>query len=241
MSDAVSPDPRHTARWAAALYLLSAAPAAFSVSVLQGTLVRGNPAETAARILGAEARFRSGDAAEIVGIVLVVAAVSLLQALFRPVHGRLALLMAVFGWMGCTIQAFDTLADTAALLLLHGSGGPSALPVAQAQALAFHALQLHAAIYYVAFAFFGVFAVLLGWLVLRSAFVPRVLGVLLAIDGLGYFAFSLARFVSPATAAHMVPFVPYGTAILGEGVFMLWLLVRGVNPAPAVDAPRSGA
>ncbi len=225
----MSSGPRATARWAAALYVLSAVPAAFSVSVLQNTLVRGDPAATAARILGSQARFRLGDAAEIVGILLVVASVLLLRVLFRPVSRRLSLLVAVFGWAGCTIQAFDTLADTAALMLLQGAGRATALPLAQAQVLAFHAVQMHASVYYLAFAFYGVFAVLLGWLVLGSAFLPRVLGVLLAIDGLGYLTFSLATFLSPGTAAHMVPLVPFGTAALGEGTFMLWLLVRGVN------------
>jgi hypothetical protein len=225
----VSADPRATARWAAALYVLSAVPAAFSVFVLRGLLVSRDPAATAARILGSEARFRLGDAAEIVGILLVVASVLLLQSLFRPVSRRLSLLMAVFGWVGCAIQAFDTLADTAALMLLHGGAGVAALPVAQAQVLAYYAVRMHASVYNLAFAFFGVFAVLAGRLVLGSTFVPRIFGVLLAIDGLGYFTFSLATFLSPATAAHMQPLVPFGTAILGEGSFMLWLLVRGVD------------
>jgi hypothetical protein len=217
------------ARIAGAVYVLSGVPAGFSVYVLFKMFVRGNPAATAANILGSEGMFRLGYAAELVGISLVVGAVLLLYQLFKPASRSLALLMMFFGLIGCTIQALDPLADIAALIFLKGGGGLAAFTTAQAQAMALVLLRMHLLIYDIALVFFGVFAILVGALILRSTFLPRVLGVLMAIDGLGYLTHSFAVFLSPPLAAHLHPFLPFATAAVGEGTLMLWLLIKGVN------------
>jgi len=221
--------PRVRARLAGALYGISAVPAGFSVFVLQKLVVRGDPAATATNILGSEALFRLGFVADIVGIMFVVGSVLFLYELLKPVSRSLALLMVSFCLIGSSIQALNSLQDLTALLLLKGGNTMTALTTAQSQALAFVFLRLHTLTYDLAMAFFGVFAILIGCLVLRSAFVPRVLGVLMVIDGLGYLTFSFATFLSPPFAARLYPYVPMVTALLGEASLMLWLLVRGVN------------
>ncbi len=221
--------PRLTARLAGALYVISGVPAGFSVYVLTKLVVRGDPTATATNILGSESLFRLGSAAEIVGILLVVGAVLMLYELFKPVSRSLSLLMAFFGLIGCTIQALDSLADIAALLFLKGGSAMTAFTTGQAQALALVFLRLHFAIYDLALVFFGVFALLIGYLVLNATFLPRVLGALMAIDGMGYLTFSFATFLSPPLVAHLYPFLPFMTAILGEASLMLWLIVKGVN------------
>lgn len=233
--------PRVKARLAGALYVISGVPAGFSVYVLLKLVVRGDPAATAANILGSEGLFRLGYVAELVGISLVVGAVLFLYELFKPVSRRLALLMVYFGLIGSAIQALDSLADIAALIFLKGGSGLTAFTTAQAQALALVLLRLHLLVYDVALVFFGVFAFLIGTLILRSTFLPRVLGVLMAIDGLGYLTFSFAVFLSPPLATHLYPYLPFVTTALGEISLMLWLIVKGVDTLRWEEQASAGA
>jgi hypothetical protein len=221
--------PRVKARLAGALYLISGVPAGFSVHVILKLVVRGDPAATATNILGSEGLFRLGFVAEIVGILFFVGAVLFLYELFKPVSRSLALLYLFFSLIGSAIQSLDSLADMAALLLLKGGGGLAAVTTGQAQALALVFLRMHTLDYDLALVFFGVSSILIGTLVLQSTFLPRVLGVLMAIDGLGYLTSSFATFLSPPFAAHLYPYLPFMTAVLGEASLMLWLIVKGVD------------
>ena len=221
--------PGATARWAAAIYIISGVPAGFSVFVLLKLVVRRDPAATAANILGSEGLFRLGFVCDIIGILLVVISVLLLYELFKPVNARRALLVAFFVVIGSAIQALDSLADSAALIMLKGGGGLEAFSTGQAQSLAFALLRMHTLVYNLALVFYGVGFIVLGTLVRQSIFLPRIIGVPLMIDGLGYITFSLATFLSPPFAAHLYPILPFSTAVLGEGSLMLWLLVKGVD------------
>jgi len=71
--------------------------------------------------------------------------------------------------------------------------------------------------------FFGFYCLLIGYLIFKSAFLPRILGVLMAIGGLGWLTF-----LSPPLANHLSPY-NLAPGILGEGALTLWLLVKGVN------------
>ena len=223
-----APSPRSTARRAGLLYLISGVPAAFSVLVFFQLFVRGDAAATATRILAAEGLFRLGFAADLVGILFYVAAVHYLYEVFKPV-GRLARLMLVFNLIGAGIQVIDSVHDLTALLLLKGGPTMAALAADQARSLAHVFLRLHMLTYDVAFLFFGAGSVVMGALILRSTFLPRILGVLMAIDGMGYLTFGFATFLSPPLAARLYPYLPFLTAFLGELPTMLWLIVRTVN------------
>jgi hypothetical protein len=221
--------PRVTARLAGALYVASMVPAGFSVFVIQKLVVRGDPAATATRILGSEGLFRLGFVADLVGILLVIGSVFFLYELFKPVSRSVALFMVLFCMAGSTLQALNSLQDLTALLLLKDGAGPIASTADQARGLALLFLRRHALTYDLALIFFGVFAILIGSLIRASAFLPRILGVLMTIDGLGYLAFSFAMFLAPPLAARLYPYLPMVTAILGEASLMLWLIVKGVN------------
>ena len=71
--------------------------------------------------------------------------------------------------------------------------------------------------------FFGFYCLLIGYLIFRSIFLPRILGVLMAFGGLGWLTF-----LSPPLASHLSPYI-FAPGILGEGSLTLWLLVIGVN------------
>jgi hypothetical protein len=220
---------RARARWAAALNILCAVPAGFSVTVLQKSVVRGDAAATAANVLGSEGVFRLGFVSDLVAILIFVASAVLLYEIFRPAGRRSALLFLVLILMGAAFQALECIQDLAALVLVKGGAGMSALPSAQANALAFMFLRLHSFNYVLALFFIGCSSVVMGHLLLRSTFVPRILGPLMMIDGLGYLTFSLASFLSPPVAAHIYPYVPFVTALLGEGALFLWLIIKSVN------------
>ena len=220
--------PHAKARLAGLLYLISAVPAGFSVWVFSKLVVRGDPAASAAHVVTSEGLFRAGFAADLVGILFFLAAVLLLYELFEVVNPSLAKLSLVFNLMGATIQSLEALQDLAALMLL--KGGPTfTLATDQARTLAFLFLRLHTLGYVLAMLFYGSAVGLIGWLVLRSTFLPRILGALLIVDGLGYFTFSLANSLSPPLAARLYPFLPYATAIIGEASLVLWLIVKGVS------------
>src|SRR5262249_50326140 len=110
-----------------------------------------------------------------------------------------------------------------------GGPGLAGLPQAQANAMAYLALRLYSLNFNLALVFAGASSIAMGALVLRATFVPRILGPLMVVDGLGYLTFSLTTFLVPALGARMFPLIPFVTAAIGEATMYLWLLVKGVN------------
>jgi Domain of unknown function (DUF4386) len=239
MPDPLAASPRAKARRAGTLYLISAGPAGFSVFVFLKLVVPGNPAATAANILGSESLFRLGFVADLVGILFFVGAVVALYDLFSPAGKGAARLFLLFNLIGAGIESLDSIQDLTALILLKGGTSLAALSTQQAHALALVFLRLHMLSYVLAMVFFGSASVVLGYLIRRSAFLPRVLGVLLVIDGAGYLVFSLSNFLSPPFATHLYPFLPYVTAIVGEASLMLWLIVKGVDDDSWAEQARA--
>lgn len=233
--------PRVVARLAGGLNFLSAIPAGVSVSILQRVFVRGDAAATANRILASESMFRLGIVAELVGIVIFVAVVLCLREVLRPVSRRLSLLLAFFGVVACGIQALDTIPDIGVLLALKGGATMAGFTTAQAQNIAYLLLRVHSSVYQVALVFYGAMSLMMGTLALRATFLPRVLGGLEMIEGLGYFTFTFTTLLAPALALRLYPLIPFATAAVGELALMLWLLVRGVNEAKWEEQARATA
>jgi len=99
--------------------------------------------------------------------------------------------------------------------------------VEQLQALALMFLKLHIQVYNIGLVLFGTYNLLIGYLIFRSTFLPRILGMLLALSGLCYLINSFANFLSPAFAANLVPYILVpGVA---ELLLALWFVVIGVN------------
>jgi len=220
---------RNVARLAAGLNILSAVPDGFSVSTLRKLVVRGDAAATAHNILGSENLFRLGFVADLVALVIFIASAVLLYEVFKPASRRGALLFLALMVMGTLSQALEAIHDIAALALLKAGAASSGLPSAQANELALIFLRLHVSTYQLALFFFGCSSLVMGFLILRATFVPRILGPLMMIDGLGFLTFSLAAFLAPAVATRMYPYIPFVTALVGEGALFLWLIIKGVN------------
>jgi uncharacterized protein DUF4386 len=213
--------PRLTARMAGGLYLLSIVAGVVAVLLVGGALVvDGDAAATASNILTHETLFRVSVAAFVIGVVCYVAVTALLYSLLMPVNRTLSLLAAFFSLVGCALWAVGSLFQLAALDILRDGGG---LTVEQAQALAHSLLQLNAEALSVGIVFFGFYCLLIGYLIFRSTFLPRIVGALMALTGAGY----LTYLYLPLEHALSV-FLPVSN-LLGEASLTLWLLVVGVN------------
>jgi Domain of unknown function (DUF4386) len=213
------------ARMAGACQLLEAITATFGqVIVLNKLVVSGDAAATAANILGHERLFWLGFASSLIGVAFHIAWALLMYVLLKPVNRSLSLLAAFFVLVSCAMQALTSLLYLAPLLILQGGSSLSAFTAEQLQALALMFLKLNQYAFNIDLVFFGLWCVLTGYLIFRSTFLPRILGVLLTIDGLGF-----VTYLYPPLAYHL--FIPYlaAASALGEIPLELWLIVMGVN------------
>ncbi len=221
--------PRATARLAGLLYFINAACGLWAEAFVRGkVIVIGDAARTAANILANQTLYRSGFAADLVSMVLELAIALLLYRLFRPVSRGLAGAMVLFRLAWVAIFATVALTHIAPLLLLDDS--IKGLDGNLAQSLSYFFLRLHGQGYEIGLVFFGVDCILIGVLILRSAFLPKALGALLMLAGLCYLANSFADFLAPAFARQLGvwPLLP---CALAEYALILWLLAVGVNAA----------
>jgi Domain of unknown function (DUF4386) len=219
--------PRFKARMAGVFYVLAGLTSVYGEFFVPGRLVEhGDAAATANNILAHQPLFRLGFAALLIAVACSIAMTALSYDLFRPVNKSLSLTAAFFHLVGLAILAFGSLLQLAPLVVLGGGQYLSAFKVEQLQALAYVFLELNAQANHAFLVFFGFYCVLIGYLIFRSTFLPRIVGALMAFAGLGYLTLlskPLADYLSPYNLA---------PAALGKTSLMLWLLVVGVNVQP---------
>lgn len=221
--------PRHTARLAGLFYLITALAGGFAEIGVRGrVIVSGDAAATARNILSSEGLYRLGFVADIVAGAAYVVVTLLLYRLLKPVDRSLSLLAAFFSVVGIAIGGVAALGHLAPLLLLKGADYLAPYNIDQLQAMALLSLKLHAQGYLICLVFFGLYEALLGYLIFRSTFLPRTLGVLVGIAGLAFLTNSFALFLSPALGSALNPFL-LALDGLGEISLTLWLIVMGVN------------
>jgi len=200
------------------------ATASGQVVVLGRLVVFSSAAATAANILGHERLFWLGFVSSLLGVTFHIIWTLLFYDLFKPVNRSLSLLAAFVGIVVCAIQAVTAFLYLTPLLILQSGHSMTAFTAQQLQSLALIFLKLNAYAFDVDLVFFGLWCVLTGYLILRSTFLPRILGVLLAIDGVGWMIY-----MYPPLAYHLFPFIA-GASALAELPLQLWLIVMGVNP-----------
>jgi hypothetical protein len=229
MDSLVGGSPRRLARLAGALYLINIVGGAFAITIVPAmVLVAGNAAATAHNIQTHELLYRSGLVAHVLVTVTNVPLALIFYELFKVVNRRLALLDAFFILVATAIEAAGIVNQFASLVVLSSSHYTNALPAAPLHALAYLPLDLSSIDYSVHTVFFGFDIILMAFLVYRSTFLPKPIGVLLAIDGLAYLVYSFADFLAPGFAGQLVPWIQF-PALVGEGSLCLWLLVIGVD------------
>ena len=219
--------PRTKARITGVVYLLFFLTAALGALVAPGISglggVASDAAATANTILAHETSYRLGWALSLISTACYVALMALFYQLFRSVNRSVALLAAFFGLVGCAVTALQSLFQLAPLAILGGSPYLSVFNGKQLQALALLSLNLNVQAGSIALVFFGVFQLMIGYLIFRSTFLPRFLAVLVALAGLGWLIF-----LSPSLANSLLTYLEV-LGVLGELPLMLWLLVMGVN------------
>ena len=215
-----------TARVAGLLYLLVFPFAFFALNVRDKLIVYGDAAATASNIMASEGMFRGGIVAWLVSQTIFIFLLMVLFKLLKPVNANVAVHMVVLLLVGVPIALINELNQFAALLLLSGADYLTALGTEQRQAQAMFHLTLHNYGIYIAQIFWGLWLLPFGYLVFKSGFLPKFLGVLLMIGCLGH----LTDVVAALVFANTEVTVSMLTSI-GEFVFPLWLVVKGVSVA----------
>lgn len=219
-----------TARLAGLLYLGTIVAGVLAELVFRGSLiVRGDAAATAVAIRAGPALFRASFVGDMVMLACYVGVTALFHAMFAPVSRRVSLTAAAFSMIGIAILATNGFFLLAVLRLL---AAPSFLAAAidapQREAMAMLSLKLHGDGYDVSLVFFGVYCVMLGWLVWHSGFIPKLVGVLMALAGICYLTTSLADLAAPAVARALPPILMAPT-LIGEAALAGWLVVFGTK------------
>jgi len=219
--------PRLKARIAGACWLLCIV--AGMVGFIAGgpLIVANDAAATATNILANESLFRFGFAANLISGLSYVGVTVFMYYVLKPVSRSLSLLAAFFGLAGVAIGGVAWVSNLVPLTLLHGDQYLTALTASQLQALSLAALKLQTHVFFIGMVFFGIQCISIGYLVARSSFLPRILGVLLGLGGTCYVIASFANFLLPL-GARLIPFV-VPVALIGEGSLTVWLLIKGLN------------
>jgi hypothetical protein len=228
---AVESSPQTYARIGGALYLLIIVVGGFTEGFVRTKLVvPGDVAATARNLISSELLWRITFAGQLTMYVCGVALVLILYVLLRPVNANLALLAAFFNLVSIAIEAVNSLTHLAPLLVLGNADYLKAFDPRQLQAATMLSLELHEYGFAISLTFFAFTLLLLGYLIFKSRYFPKTLGVLLTIGALCYLTNSLALFIAPALEAIIFPAIllPAGLAELS---LCLWLMLFGVNVA----------
>jgi hypothetical protein len=220
--------PRTYARIAGVLYLIIfiLGPFAFFLG-RTSVVVSGDAAATAAKVMASESVFRIGMVAESVIVLVEIVLAAILYALLRPVSQPLSLAAAFSRLAEAIVQAVNLLTSVPALLLLGGASYLAAFEPEQLDALVLLFLDVNAFGILLWGLIFGFHLLLLGYLVYRSGFWPRILGILLMIASLGYLAQSYGHILAPQFDDIFATIVL--VAVPAELAFTVWLLWKGVD------------
>ena len=225
----VEASPRVLARIGGVLYLIIIVIGLFGQAFIRDRIiVSGDATATAANIRSLESLWRFGIAAEFVLLMCAVSLTLIFFVLLRPVSRDLALLAVFFNLVSVAVEAVNEQQLLAALFPLGSAEYLKAFEPEQLYAMASLSLKSYSYGFGVSLIFFGCECLVLGYLIFRSGYFPKAVGVLMQVAGLCYLTNSFALLLVPTFAARIFPtiLVP---ALVGEVSLCLWLLVKGVN------------
>jgi len=219
---------KKTARIAGLLYLLLALTGAFSILYVPSTLiVFGDAAATAENISSSELLFRAGILSGVVSHIIFVLLVLVLYQLFSEINRKLAMLMVTLVVISVATGFVNTINQLGALIALSGADFLSVFEEPELDALAYLFIRLHSHGIQLIQIFWGLWLFPFGLLVYRSRFIPKVLGVLLIIAGVGYLLGTITFLVLPQYQSALSSFITL--LEMGELPIILWLLILGAR------------
>jgi hypothetical protein len=225
----IESSPQIYARTGGVLYLIIIVIGLWEEAFVRGRLiVPGDRTATAANIRAMEPLWRLQIAAELVLLISAIVLLLILFVLLRPVSRDLALLAAFFSLVSLGVEGTTTMYLVQALLPLGNAGYLKAFAPEQLYATASLSINWHSYGFGISLIFFGCFCLVIGYLIFRSGFLPKILGVLYQIAGLCYLTNSFALILAPDLANRLFPMILV-PAFVGEASLCLWLLVKGVN------------
>jgi hypothetical protein len=219
------------ARIAGAIYLSMVLTAPFSLIYIPSTLiVRNNATATANNILAHETLFRLGIVADMISSIIFIFVVLALYRLLSDVNKTHALLMVSLVLVSASVGFMNVLNNIAALTLFRGTDFLAVFDKPQRDALGMLFLRLHGLGITANEIFWGLWLLPFGVLVMRSRFLPRLLGVWLIINGAAYVVLSFIGLLSPQY--YDAAFRSFFPLMLGELAIMLWLVIKGAKMQP---------
>jgi hypothetical protein len=225
----VETSPQVYARIGGALYLIIIILGIFGEAFVRNRLVvSGDGAATAANITSMESLWRFGIASEFLALICTIALAMIYFVLLKPVSKELNLLATFFRLVSIVVEAVAALYLVVALFPLGNAAFLKAFTPEQLYALVSLATKSHSYGFSVSLLFLGCTFLIHGYLIFRSGYLPKMLGILIQVAGVCYLTNSFALILYPAVAnqiflAILVP------VFVGEASLGLWLLVKGVN------------
>lgn len=221
--------PRLLSRIGGVLYLIIIVGGILGEAFVRNRLVvPGDATATAANIISLESRWRLGIASEFFMLTCTVSLALILFVLLRPVSRDIAWLAIFFNLVSIAVEAGNELQLLAALSPLGNAEYLRAFEPEQLNALANLALKSYGYGFGASLIFFGCECLVLGYLIFRSGYLPKAVGVLMQIAGLCYLTNSFALILAPTVGDKIFPAILI-PAFVGEASLCLWLLVKGVN------------
>ncbi|HVF70290.1 MAG TPA: DUF4386 domain-containing protein [Chthoniobacterales bacterium] len=215
--------PARKARIGGVCWLLCFLTSLFPLIVSSRLVIPRDAATTAANLLANEGLFRLGTAALLLSTAFYVGATLFVYEVLKPANRSISLLAAFFSLVGCAVGALSCIFDLAPFILLKGTPYLAAFTTEQLQGVSYAILALRVQANDTGLFFFGLHCLGVGYLVLRSTFMPPVIGALMLFAGLGWLTF-----LFPPVAHGLAPFnlLPGG---IGELSLSLWLIIKGVR------------
>lgn len=228
--------PKTKARLVGLFFLLTVVGGIVAEGFISGSLVAaGDAAATANNILSNESLFRVGLAVYLVEMACQIAMTVLFYDLLKPVSRSVARVSLFLNVAGIVIKTTSRLFYIVPLLILGNSSYVNVFTTEQSQAMALLSLKVNSEGAGIALVFFGFAGILEGYLILKSTFLPRFLGVLGILGGVGWMCF-----LYPPLAYRLFPFI-VGVGLLGAVLQIFWLLVFGVNEERWIEQARVSA
>lgn len=219
---------KKTARIAGFAYLLLIITGIFSELYVRSELiVWGDPATTAHNITASEWLFRLGFVSDLLCVTFWLLLVLALFSLLKQVNNTHAVLMLIFVSVGASVMALNMLNHFAALVVLKGDY-LSAFNTDQLNALMMLFLDLHSTGYSLDGIFFGLWLFPLGYLVFKSGYFPKILGILLMMGSITTFVAFLMYFIFPDYDG-IINSITSITSAIAEFGFCGWLIIKGAN------------